>query len=71
MKREDILFKKLLSANRGDKKAKWEIINIFEKEINRASKRNSEVKNIIIVRICDLFDDMEEKFEMYFKTINK
>jgi len=33
MKREDILFKKLLSANRGDKKAKWEIINMFEKKL--------------------------------------
>lgn len=67
----DKIFKMLISANLGDEKAKWEVINYYEKEIKKISRGNKDMETEIILRLYNLFDSLEEKYENFFESINR
>ena len=65
------IFKKLISANLGDEKAKWEVISHYDEEIKRISRGNKDMETEIILRIYNLFNNLEEKYEKFFESVNK
>ncbi len=59
-----------VKANRGNKKYIWKVVKAFETKIKRVSGGNEEMENEIIVNVCKLLNDLDEKYEKYFKSIN-
>ena len=70
MYNNNLNFKDFLSANKGNKEAKCKIIERYERYISKVSRKNTDMKNTIILSVYELFDDLEEKFEKYFNSIN-
>lgn len=69
MKNMELLFKKYLAANGGDKEAIWFIIRRFERYIEYECEGNLELKHIIIVRLFDFVRTLDLKFDEYYKEI--
>lgn len=65
--KNNINFKLMLSANGGNKKARWEIIESLSDEIIDATDQNKEMENTIFLDLFDLFDVLDRKFEEYIK----
>lgn len=70
MYNNNLNFKDYLSANKGNQEAKWKIIEKYEGYIAKVSRKNTDMKNTIILSVYELFDELEEKYEKYFKSIN-
>ncbi len=71
MNNVEILFKKYLSANGGNKEAMWFIIKRFEKYIDYECNGNLELKHVIIVDLFDFAKTLDVKFDEYYKDIIK
>lgn len=69
MKNVELLFKKYLSANGGDKESMWFIIRRFEKYIDYECEGNLELKHVIIVRLFDFVCTLDVKFDEYYKEL--
>ena len=65
--KNNISFKLMLSANGGNKKARWEIIESLSDEIVGVSEQNKEMENTIFLDLFDLFDVLDKRFEEYVK----
>lgn len=71
MNNVEILFKKYLSANGGNKESMWFIIKRFEKYIDYECNGNLELKHVIIVDLFDFAKVLDVKFDEYYKDIIK
>lgn len=71
MKNIDLLFKKYLAANGGNKEAMWFIIKRFEKYIDYECGGNMDLKNTIIVNLFNFSEGLDKKFEEFCKEISK
>lgn len=66
--KNNISFELMLSANGGNKKARWEIIESLSDEIAEASEQNKEMENTILLDLFDLFDVLDKRFEEYMRN---
>ncbi len=71
MENIELLFKKYLAANGGDKEAMWFIIRRFEKYIDYECEGNMDLKNTIIVNLFNFSEELDKKFEEFYEEISR
>ena len=64
------LFGKMFAASCGNRKAKWQVISYYKKEIEKVSKGNPDMENEIIMYLYNFLDTLNEKYINFFESVN-